>query len=213
MASMVPYVIRQGDHLSKLAARMGFDADTVWSAPKNANLRKLRPDPHVLCVGDILFVPEPKARAWLPVQVGSANQFTASVPTVKVSLTLAQNGKAIANARCIVHGLLPPNELTSDGDGTLSFDAPAQLDYVTLEFPALSLVRRMHIGHLDPVEEPTGVLQRLRNMGYVSPVAQTLGGDRGMALALKAFQQAQGLPATGQLDDATRDALADTHGS
>jgi Putative peptidoglycan binding domain len=209
---MVPYVIRQGDHLTKLAARLGFDADEVWNDDANADLRKLRTDPHVLCAGDVLYVPEAKPPKWLSLQVGSVNRLVATVPKVKISLTLAQGGKAIANEDCVVHGLPPPNEFTTDGAGALSFDAPVDVEFVTLEFPSLSLVRRMRIGHLDPVTEPSGVLQRLTNMGHVAPAALAAGGDQALSQALRAFQSAQGLTVTGELDNATRKQLEDTHG-
>jgi hypothetical protein len=209
---MVPYVIRQGDHLTKVAARLGFDADAVWHHSTNAELRKVRSDPHVLRSGDILYVPETKPPQWISLQVGSVNRLVATVPKVKISLSLAQDGAAIAGAQCIVHGLPPPNEFMTDGAGALAFDAPVDLEFVTLEIPSRSLVRRMRVGHLDPVSEASGVLQRLRNMGHVAPAATAAGGDRTMEQAIKSFQSAQGLPVTGELDDETRKKLEDRHG-
>ena len=82
MAGMVPYVVQRGDYLLKIALRMGFVADTVWNDPKNADLRAARPDMHVLCVGDVLYVPDKPRRAWHPLSVGSSNKFKAKVPTV-----------------------------------------------------------------------------------------------------------------------------------
>jgi hypothetical protein len=37
---MVPYVVRPGDYLLKLAHRHGFDVDTVWNDPGNDDLRQ-----------------------------------------------------------------------------------------------------------------------------------------------------------------------------
>ena len=58
---MKPYVVKQGDYLLKLAHGLGFDADTVWNADENADLKAKR-DPNILCPGDLLYVPdsEPK---------------------------------------------------------------------------------------------------------------------------------------------------------
>jgi hypothetical protein len=56
VGSWMPYVVRQGDHLAKVAVRMGFDADRVWNSDKNASLRERRPDRNMLCAGDILYV-------------------------------------------------------------------------------------------------------------------------------------------------------------
>lgn len=63
---MVPYVVRQGDYLLKLAQRYGFDAEEVWSHPRNEDLRKLRKDHHILAPGDIVYLPV-KANEWLPI--------------------------------------------------------------------------------------------------------------------------------------------------
>jgi hypothetical protein len=39
---MQPYVIKQGDHLAALAYKFGFDADTAWQDPSNAQLDQTR---------------------------------------------------------------------------------------------------------------------------------------------------------------------------
>lgn len=42
MAAYTSYIVRQGDHLEKLAHLLGFDAVKVWGDPKNADLKTLR---------------------------------------------------------------------------------------------------------------------------------------------------------------------------
>ncbi len=54
---MKPYIVRQGDFLMKIAHAQGFDADVVWSDPKNEGLERTR-DPNLLHPGDLLWVPE-----------------------------------------------------------------------------------------------------------------------------------------------------------
>jgi hypothetical protein len=209
LSNWVPYVIRTGDHLAKIAAKMRFDPDAVWASEENADLRARRPDPNMLCAGDILYVPKPETPVWQKVTLGSVNKFVVSVPTVKITLTLAQNGQPIANATCKVHGLPGDPERTTDGAGKLEFDAPASLEFVTLEFESLSLVRRMRIGHLDPVETDSGIAQRLRNLGFLG---RTDGAPGTLGRAITAFQRANGLPATGLIDAATRSKLSGQHG-
>jgi hypothetical protein len=151
--------------------------------------------------------PEPN---WLPLKVGTVNHFVADVPTtVRISLKLAQKGAAIANASCTVVGLPEPNQFTTDGSGNLEFDAPIALEFVTLHIPSLSLERRLRIGHLDPAEEPSGIAQRLRNLGFLGSSRTTPGA---LADAVTAFQRANGLTATGEVDDATREKLSGAHG-
>src|SRR5579862_2878685 len=116
---MNPYVVRTGDHLTLIAARFGVAPDTIWNNPKNAALKKLRGNPNILCFGDILYLPPPEPKKWLPITVGTKNRLVAAVPTVSLSLTFSQRGKALAGAKCVVHGLAQPQELTTDGDGKL----------------------------------------------------------------------------------------------
>ena len=209
---MQPYVVREGDHLSVIAHKLGFDADAVWNDSKNADLQKLRGSPNILCAGDILYVPDPK-KQWVPLTVGALNPFVAPVPTVKLSLGFSQNGKPLANVKCVVHGLPAPNQFSTDGDGKLALSVPVTLQMVTVEFPDVPMVRRVKIGHLDPVSEPSGVLQRLQNLGYVSPrTGADLTDPAAMAGPVTAFQKARGLAITGKLDDDTRNALRQAHG-
>ncbi|HTB76050.1 MAG TPA: type VI secretion system tip protein TssI/VgrG, partial [Polyangiaceae bacterium] len=207
---MQAYVIRPGDHLSKLAAQRGFDPDVVWNDAKNADLRKKRSDPHILCSGDVIYLPEPKYK-FNACSVGSTNSFTQNRRLVTTSLTMAQNGKPIANASCTVHIPLPTS-LTTDGNGKLTFDAPASQEYVVVEIADPRIIRRMRIGHLDPVDEPSGLLQRLRNLGYMSPPAPGVSDEDALTSALNAFQTANGLTVTGTFDDATRSKLESIHG-
>jgi peptidoglycan hydrolase-like protein with peptidoglycan-binding domain len=213
---MVPYVIRAGDHLQEIAYRMGFDADKVWQDEKNADLRKLRPDPNILCPCDILYVPDPKSQPpkWLAVSVGSTNAFTAEIPRVHISVAFTQAGEPIANAACIVHGMPPPNTFDTDGDGKLALDVPVHIRLLTVEFPEQCLLRRLQIGYLDPSSVPSGIWERLRNLGHVAPDAAPSDEVDEVTLsnAVRAFQRAHGLTVTGEVDDDTRQQLESTHG-
>jgi len=218
---MTPYVVRRGDHLVKIATSRNLDPDAVWQHPKNADLRKKRKSMHVLCSGDIVFLPDAPAAKWLPVNVGASNSFVATVPTVKISVVFSRAGKPLAGESCTVDELPALGSLTTDGSGSLTFQAPLHLEHMTVSFAKYGVKYGLRVGHLDPVEEPSGVLQRLRNMGYTRRVP---GGGvwRGsgpqspdeaeLLHGLIAFQAAQKLPPTGILDQATRDALAKQHG-
>ncbi len=197
-----------------LAHRMGFDADAVWNHPKNHDLKELRGNPNILCVGDILYVPEaPPPKKWMSVTVGSNNSFSAEVPGIALSLNFAQGDKAIAFADCIVHGLPLPNKFTTDGSGNLSLKVPVHTQSLVVEFPKIPMVRRLRVGHLDPLTEPSGLAQRLQNLGYFSPRTQAdPSNDASLGRALAAFQADNGLPATGTVDADTAKALEKAHG-
>ena len=214
---MKPYVIKQGDYLTKLAHQMGFDADTVWSDGKNAELKALRPDPSMLQAGDILFVPdEPKKR--LPLKAEEENSYVAKVPKVSVSVVVSDDDEPIADEPYVVEGLGDDEERTTDADGTVTFEAPVHVREVTVRFKKRDLVFRIGVGELDPIDTDSGVRMRLTQLGYYG--AQTAGedayverNDAQLAAAIAAFQGARSLPISGDMDEVTRDALLEAHGS
>lgn len=67
------------------------------------------------------------------------------------------------------------------------------------------------LGEMPPVTEPSGAAKRLNNLGYRCEIADTM--TPGIVAALGAFQVAEGLEASGQLDGATQDKLVSVHGS
>jgi hypothetical protein len=112
---MIPYVVRAGDRLDLIAYRHDVSGNEVWNHPQNGPLKKKRGNPSILCSGDVLYIPKSE-RKWLPVSTGKANVYVATVPTTSVSVTFAVQGKPLSGKKCIVRGLPPPNELTTDGN-------------------------------------------------------------------------------------------------
>jgi hypothetical protein len=205
---MTPYVVRQGDHLAKLALQMGFDPDDVWSRAENDELRKTRPSWHILCAGDVIYLPEPTDN-WLTVSTGQTNTYEAKVITIPVSVTFTRNGQPLANESCDIPELPDLGTLTTDGGGALKFEVPVDIEAVTVNMPGLGIQRRLLVGHLDPSTTESGALQRLRNLGYVSPDDTS---DLAAMRAIQRYQHVSGLPITGQVDDATAKQLESDYG-
>jgi hypothetical protein len=215
---MKPYIIKQGDYLTKLAHLMGFDAVAVWNDGKNAELKALRADPSMLQAGDILFVPdEPKKR--LPLKVEEENSYVAKVPKIAVSVVVTDDDEPVADEPYVIEGLGEDDEEhTTDGDGKVTFEAPVHVREVTVRFKKRELVFRIGVGELDPIDTPSGLRMRLTHLGYYG--AQTAGedayverSDAQLAAAIAAFQGARELPVSGELDDDTLEALREAHGS
>lgn len=209
--AMRPYVIRQGDYLSQLAFQHGFDADAVWNAPDNEALRRARPNRELLAPGDLLQIPvapieEPA------LEIGASNRYVARVPTVRVTLELGDEDRALANEPYRVEGLGRPISGQSDGSGHVEIEVPVTTREVHVALPGRGMVIPVQVGHLDPVETLNGVRQRLQHLGHYD-----LGGrpaePEDDAVALRRFQRDRQLPATGELDDATRRALSQAHRS
>jgi hypothetical protein len=215
---MKPYVIKQGDYLTRVAHRLGFVADEVWNHAKNAELKRTRRDPNTLKAGDILFVPdEPKKRN--PYTKETTNAYVASVPRLPVTLALTFNGEPVANESYVVKGLgKDDEELTTGPDGVAKFEVDVHVREVVVELVKKKKRYRMLLGDLDPIDEASGQRMRLTNLGYYG--ASLVGADRYVAhneqqlrAALRAFQQAEGLEVSGLFDTLTREALLRAHKS
>lgn len=207
---MKPYVVKQGEYLEKIAHAMSFDPDQVWNDPKNAELKKQR-DPNMLHPGDILYVPDRK-RKWLPLKVGAENLYVASVPATTVHLSFKHLNKPRANEPYVIHGMGEPEEGTTDGDGALEVRVPVHVREIQVTFPQSYVTYAVHIGDMDPIDEPSGVRKRLQHLGFY-PADGAADLDVADAQGIRAYQRARGLPETGTLDDATKASLLEDHGS
>jgi len=212
-----PYVVVQGDYLTKVAHVLGFDAEEIWEHPKNTSLRETRA-PNVLSPGDILYVPDaPPDR--LPLELGASNSYTGQVPEVTVSVLLCDHDQPVAGEPYVVKGLRTPLEGTTSATGLVSFPVPVDCVTAELGLPRRELSLLLLIGHLDPVDTPSGQRARLENLGLKdrgAPDPEALAGDDDDSLELqratRAFQAARGLPQTGDFDEQTREALEMAHG-
>ena len=222
---MRAHVIRQGEHLAQIAARLGVDAETIWSHPDNRTLAELRRSPSILAPGDILFVPDEPSTPTAAVVQRSTNAFNGRVPSVEVSLKLRTGERPIRNQRVRV-ALPTPLELSADADGMVTFEAPIDAEDLTIELVGSTTKLRARLGHLDPIELESGLRARLANLGYMLPDESPLEkcahgprtrddeeGRRRLHDALLCFQKDNRLPETGVADDATREALMAAQGA
>lgn len=212
MSGWIPYVVRPGDYIDKLAHRHGFDADAVWNDDSNAELRETRSDPRVLSPGDLLHIPDPADATGSDLTTGSTNEFTSNPPTVPVALSLEHDEQPVANTECVIHGLPTTLKVTTDGNGSVRFDVPVTTESVTLIVPTLGIARKIKVGHIDPVNERSGIVERLRNMGYLSPETEETDLALALTSAVRDFQTDSGLPETGDADDATVQQIAKKYG-
>lgn len=215
--TMKPYVIRQGDYLTRIAYRLGFAPEEVWNDPKNAELKALRSDPDTLKSGDILFVPDvPKKRNKFTKE--TENAYVAKLPKLPVSLALDHRGEPIADEKYVVRGLDEELEGTTDAEGKVEFEVDVNVKEVVVELVDKKRSYRMLLGNLDPIDEPSGARQRLMQLGIYSATLEgedqyVAHNEDQLAAALAAFQGKQGLEPTGELDEATIDALREAYGS
>lgn len=207
---MGTYVVRPGEYLEQIAVRARVSADAIWNDPRNAGLRAQGRTPTQLHPGDVLTLPDaPPGR--LVLRVGAFNGYTARLPLVKVPLMLTNDEGPLHDEPFVVEGLGAPLEGVTDGEGRATFEVPVYVREVTVFLPKAALRFQIVIGQLDPITEPSGVYARLVNLGYAHGGGTPSAVDLRHAVA--AFQQAEELPATGEVDDATRQRLGEVHGT
>ena len=208
---LIPYVIRQGDHMVGLAHRRGFDADELWNHQRNGDLRQRRSSMHVLCPGDVLYVPDAPRRTELSLVAGTNNKFAARPPHMTITVKFQMGGEPIANEACTIAELPHLRELATGSDGVLTFETPVTLETATVQFQNLPFRYHLQIGHLDPADTRSGLVQRLRHLGFLRPQPDSEDAIRS---AVVAFQRAHMTSlATGTLDDTTLAAIVNRHGS
>jgi hypothetical protein len=211
------YTVQQGDHLSKVAKDNGFtDYTIIWDHPNNSDLKKLRQNPNILLPGDEIFIPDMEQKQ----ESGATDKkhtFNVDKKTLKLRLVLEDiYEKPIAGAQCalLIDGQV--FQLTTDGHGKLEQEIPldAKDGVLTIrgdQTPFANEVIPIKIGHLDPVDELTGQIARLNNLGYFAgPVDGS--DDDAFESAVEEFQCDHSLTVNGKCDAATQDKLKQVHG-
>lgn len=208
--------VEQGDCLHSLAARYGFASyRDLWDHAGNRALRDQRGRPDLLLPGDQVEIPDPTEKQE-SAQTGARVRFTVRGQTVRLRLTFRDGaGRAHANKRyrLSLEGM-DDRDGRTDGNGRLDESVPATAQHGRVELWVADdrehgYVFPVRVGHLDPVDTPSGAQARLRQLGFDCAVTGRL--DDGTSDALYAFQAHHGLSQTGELDDATRQKLLEKH--
>ena len=106
---MPDHIVRQGEHLSGIAAEYGYtDYRSIWNHPDNAELKRKRRNPNVLHPGDRLFIPDKELRLE-PGQTEQRHRFRLKGQGLRLRVVArdAEN-QPIANARCAGRRGQPP---------------------------------------------------------------------------------------------------------
>ena len=216
------HTTQQGEHLSGIAHLHGFIYDTLWQHAGNSELRNHRKTPHILLPGDDVSVPEKQLKE----EQRSTDQkhtFRLKARPLILQLILDRRfGNPVANAPCDLQVDLDKASLVTSGDGelqrrirptdkkailTVQENAAAQGQVVTTprELPIL-------IGFLDPIDEPSGWLGRLSNLGYYrGPIPGDAQSDD-VRSAVEEFQCDQNLAVDGVFGPNTQAKLKSIHG-
>lgn len=213
---MTTHIVRQGEHLSMIAAAHGYtDLRAIYDHPSNADLKRLRPNPDLLHPGDLVEIP-PKQPKEVEATTGRVHTFR--VQTLKKMLRLLIRDR-IGN---LVRST--PFELTIEGQviegstttsGAIEVPIEAHVSAATLRI--MNHTWNLHVGDLNPVDDAadggvTGAQMRLQNLGFPTGGVDGILGPKTRA-AIRAFQRAHRIKPTGALDAATLAKLKQRHGA
>lgn len=192
MSATRPYIVRSGEYLAKIAMAEGFDTQDTWEAPENNSLVASGRDPGVLLAGDVLRLPPRAARAQ-GLRLGASNVFSAHIRSIAVSVRILELDSPVADAACRVSWDDTSQEMRTDSQGQIVFDVPVMVRGVRVYFPERNAVYELAVGDLDPCETPSGVAQRLGNLGYLRPsYEESLADDSLLAGAQRRFLRDRG---------------------
>jgi hypothetical protein len=214
------YTVTLGDCLSSLSKASGFvDIGVIYNDGSNADLKTNRANPNVLVVGDSVSVPDRTPKQF-DATTGVASKFT--VATLKTNLILVltdETGAAIAGKKFSLavdgddDGKL---EGTTGSDGTIQMKiaadaAAAELTLFLVEGDGIDgYLVKLDLGQLEHESVVTGAQARLMNLGFdCGGVSGTV--DDPTKDAIKGFQTANGMTASGALDDDTNNKLRQLH--
>ena len=208
------YDTKQGDCISSIAYEHGFFWETLWNHAANSGLKQKRKDPNVLMEGDVVHIPDLSLKEELSATEKRHKFKLKGVPAKLRLRLLDKNQSPRANLAYLLKIDGDSFQGKTDPDGRIEHGIPpnAQRATLTIKVDGRDEKYDLGLGHVDPVTEPSGVQQRLLNLGYDCRPGDMLTSDRTKS-ALKMFQKRARLPETGEADDTTRQKLKDAHGS
>jgi Putative peptidoglycan binding domain/LysM domain len=211
------YIVKQGDHLSRIANKYGFtDYHSIWDHADNAALKQQRKNPNVLYPGDQLYIPDRKEGEYSR-NTDIKHRFLVRKRKPKLRLVLEDiYEKPIANAKCVLVLESGSRSVTTDGQGKIEQDiSPNDHDALLIiqdtETAFNDTDIPIKIGNLDPVEEISGQIARLNNLGYFAGVIGEKDDDAFLS-AVEEFQCDHGLQVDGDCGPATQSRLKQVHG-
>jgi hypothetical protein len=208
------HVVTDGECMESIAANLGLeDGKTILDLPENAEYKKKRPDGTQLHPGDVLIIPELEPKTY-KLETGKRHRITVKRPKRLLRIKFLDSDGSPMSGDYVVKTDDLEMKGSLDGDGVLEEKVPADVERA--EVTIGDMTRVVMIGHLNPVKDAndngiTGAQARLLNLGYAPGNVDGELGPKTRA-AIEAFQGANGLPATGELDQATLDKLVEAHG-
>ena len=193
--------INQGDDIAKLAHEYGHFPDKIWNHPENAALKAKRKTPNQLMPGDEVFVPDLELRQENKA-TDQKHKFKRKGTPHKFRIQLKRLGKPRKNEDYVLEIDDKQKTGKSDGEGVIEEWIPGNAKSGRLVLQGGKEVIPLRLGDLNPVDEISGIQQRLNNLGFKCG-SESGEMDDQTRRALIRFQEAYKLEASGDRDAAT----------
>ena len=211
------HVVKQGEYVALIAKRYGFENYlTVWNHPENSDLRsKRKNNPDLIYPGDRLYIPDRELRdEQAPTDRKHVYQVNAGPLYLRVVLRdIGDEPKASLDCLVNLDGNL--SRQTTDADGMIEQLIPRDAARATFTYQDSDAADKVDlpvlIGYLDPLEEVSGQIGRLNNLGYMAGDPDN-PDDELYACAVEEFQCDQRLTVDGICGPATQARLKAVHG-
>lgn len=206
------YEVGPGECMSSIALDKGYYWRTIWDHPPNSELKSIRKDPNVLLPKDRVTLPKKNEK-----QEGGATEmrhrFVRRGEPSRFRFQAKVEDEPLRNSEYVLTVDGKKQEGVTDAEGWIDVDLPGNAHSGELVITCEGQEYRfaLNLGHMEPVTEVAGVQKRLQNLGFPpGPIDGIMGPKTRSAIAQ--FQKSQGMEATGQLDEATRQKLQKAHG-
>ncbi len=218
MASSTQHSVKQGEHVSRIATDCGFtDYRSIWDYPENAELRKQRQNPNILFPGDQLIIPE-KENKEVPGGTEQRHRFEARIQKLKLRVVLRDaSERPIGSVKCDLRLENQVLQVAADARGQIELVIPATAERAELAItdpgtPLSGVPLPIKIGHLDPLDELSGQMGRLSNLGYFAGAIEGEHDEMQFRSAVEEFQCEHGLKVDGICGPATQAKLKEIYG-
>lgn len=211
------HTIMQGEHLSSIARQYGFaNWRSIYYHPENLGFNRANPDPNVLRPGDDILIPD-KDTGTEDCATNQRHVFVRKRPKVLLRVIVGDDQGPFRNKRYTLSVGRRTQAGVTMQDGLVEQEIPADAECAELciwlaDDPAAEVVTwPLKIGHLDPVNDITGIQARLNNLGFGCGPVDGNNGPKTKA-AIRAFQAAHGLTVDGIAGRETQAKLKEIHG-
>ncbi len=214
------HTVAQGETLARIAKQHKFASwETIYNHADNKSFREKRPDPNIIFPGDQIKIPDKEDRM-ASGATNSTHVFRVKKPEVEKFRVKIQSdsGKPWVGKRVVLNVGGQSIDAPIGPDGLIEIDLPngnenggelkvfmdPNSDEPTHEY-------EVQLGHLDPVEELSGVQARCNLLGFDCGVADGIMGSKTRA-GIKEFQADNSLDVDGVPGPMTKGKLKDVYG-